>query len=142
APRFRAGLQHVHGRGSAPAYWHHCDESDQVTDAPTIRSLRRVLTAYEPMLAWAVAPLGAYVDGGVDESALSVWRWHLQRLLASIGGVTADDPQAEPPSPLRGTEKPFERGTVPLRDARFDTFKNTGDYDTADGRERFPKDTY
>jgi hypothetical protein len=34
------------------------------------------------------------------------------------------------------------RGTVPLRDVRFDTFKNTGDYDVADGGERFPKDSY
>ena len=31
---------------------------------------------------------------------------------------------------------------VPMRDVRFDTFKNTGDYDTADVEERFPKDSY
>jgi hypothetical protein len=142
SPEFLAGVHQVLGRALATAYRHHCDDTDPVTDAPTIRCLRRVLTDYEPMLAWADAALGAYVDGGVDESQLAVWRWHLQRLLASIGGVTAGDPRAEAPSPLRCTVKPFERGTVPLRDARFDTFKNTGDYDTADGQERFPKDSY
>ena len=30
----------------------------------------------------------------------------------------------------------------PKRDARFETFTNTGDYDTADGQARFPKDSY
>jgi len=142
APEFLAGVHQVLGRALATAYRHHCDDTDPVTDAPTIRCLQRVLTDYEPMLAWADAALGAYVDGGVNESQLAVWHWHLQRLLASMGGVTASDPRAEAPSPLRSTDKPFVRGTVPLRDARFDTFKNTGDYDTADGQERFPKDSY
>ena len=67
---------------------------------------------------------------------------YLQRLLGSIGGVTGSDPRNEEPSPLRTTTKPFQRGTVPLRDVRFETFKNTGDYDTADGQARFPKDSY
>jgi hypothetical protein len=94
------------------------------------------------MLEWAEGAIGAYVEGGVSEPALAAWRWHLQRLLASIGGVGGTDPRAEAPSPLRTDSKPFERGTVPLRDVRFDTFKNTGDYDIADAQERFPKDSY
>jgi hypothetical protein len=142
APEFLVGAHQLLGRALATAYRHHCDDTDPVTDAPTIRCMRRVLADYEPMLAWADAALGAYIDGGEDESRLAVWRWHLQRLLASIGGVAGDDPHTEAPSPLRCMDKPFERGTVPLRDARFDTFKNTGDYDTADGQERFPKDSY
>jgi hypothetical protein len=66
----------------------------------------------------------------------------LQRVLASIGGVTGGEKRVQAPGELRRTKKPFERGTVPLRDARFDTFKNTGDYDAADGQVRFPKDSY
>jgi hypothetical protein len=142
AVEFLAGIHQVLGRALATAYRHHCDDTDPVTDVPTIRCLRRMLTDYEPMLAWAGEAIAAYVEGGVDESRLAVWRWHLQRLLASIGGVTGSDVREEVPSPLRSASKPFERGTVPLRDARFDTFKNTGDYDTADGQERFPKDSY
>src|SRR5207249_10837314 len=46
------------------------------------------------------------------------------------------------PAPLRSAGHPFQRGTAPLRDARFETFKHTGDYDTADGEARFPKDSY
>lgn len=136
------GVHQVLGRALATTYRHHCDDTDPVTDVPTIRCLRRVLTDYEPMLAWADDAIAAYVEGGVEESRLAEWRWHLQRLLASIGGVTGVDARAEAPSPLRSASKPFERGTVPLRDARFDTFKNTGDYDTADGEARFPKDSY
>ncbi|MCI0540531.1 MAG: hypothetical protein L0Z50_35470 [Verrucomicrobiales bacterium] len=142
ASELLAGVHQVLGRALATAYRHHIDDTDPVTDVPTIRCLRRILTDYEPMLAWADAALAAYIDGGVDESPLSAWHWHLQRLLASIGGVTGGDTRTEAPSPLRSQAKPFERGTVPLRDARFDTFKNTGDYDLADGQERFPKDSY
>jgi hypothetical protein len=142
APALLAGVHQVIGRALATVYRHHIDDTDPVTDAPTIRCLRRILDDYDPMLAWAEAALAAYIDGGVEESQLATWRWHLQRLLASLGGVTGRDSRAEAPTPLRSAAKPFARGTVPLRDERFDTFKNTGDYDRADGQERFPKDSY
>ncbi len=136
------GMHQVLGRALATAYRHHIDDTDPVTDVPTIRCLRRILTDYEPMLEWAESAIAAYIEGGVSEPGLAVWRWHLQRLLASIGGVTGSDPRGEAPSPLRIDSKPFNRGTVPLRDGRFDTFKNTGDYDTADAQERYPKESY
>lgn len=136
------GAHQVLGQALATAYRHHIDDTDPVTDVPTIRCLRRILTDYEPMLKWAEAAIAAYIEGGVAEPGLAAWRWHMQRLLASIGGVTGNDPRCEPPKPLRIDSKPFERGTVPLRDGRFDTFKNTGDYDTADEQERFAKDSY
>lgn len=142
APELLVGVHQVLGRALATAYQHHIDDTDPVTDVPTIRCLRRILTDYAPMLDWADAALAAYVEGGVPESTLAVWRWHLQRLLSSIGGVTGADQRGEMPSPLRSAAQPFVRGTVPLRDSRFDTFKNTGDYDRADQQERFPKDSY
>lgn len=142
APELLVGVHQVLGRALATAYQHHIDDTDPVTDAPTIRCLRRILTDYEPMLNWADQALAAYVEGGVTEAQLAVWRWHLQRLLASIGGVTGTDARGDAPAPLRSSSKPFERGTVPLRDVRFDTFANTGDYDRADNQERFPKESY
>lgn len=142
AAELLVGIHQVAGRALVNAYRHHCDDTDPVTDVPTVRCLKRILNDYEPMLSWADDAIAAYVDGGVDESRLAVWRWHLQRLLASIGGVTGADSRGEPPTPLRSAAKPFERGTVPQRDIRFDTFKNTGDYDVADGQERFAKDSY
>lgn len=142
SPELLVGVHQVLGRALRTAYQHHIDDTDPVTDVPTIRCLRRILVDYEPMLAWSEAALGAYVEGGVAESQLAKWRWHLQRLLASIGGVTGADPRGEAPTPLRSAEKPFVRGTTPLRDVRFDTFKNTGDYDRADQQERFPKESY
>ncbi len=39
-------------------------------------------------------------------------------------------------------QRPFERGTRPLRDERFVTFANTGDYDVADGEPRYPAGSY
>ena len=139
---FLVGLHQVAGKALETAYRHHIDDTDPVTDAPTIRVLKRILLDYEPMLAWMDAAVEAYVEGGVPESDLAQWRWHLQRLLASIGGVTGRDERCEEPKPMRIDEKPFERGTVPLRDSRFATFANTGDYDKADGKTRFEKESY
>ena len=82
------GVHQVLGKAIATTYRHHIDNTDQVTDVPTIRCLRRILTDYEPMLAWADEAVDAYIAGGEDEARLSSWRWHLSRLLASIGGVT------------------------------------------------------
>jgi hypothetical protein len=136
------GIHQVAGRALQTAYQHHIDDTDSVTDAPTIRLFRRVLGDYESMLEWAEQAIAAYIEGGVDEAGLSAWRWHLKRLLGSIGGVTGSDPRSEAPTPLRIDAKPFQRGTIPLRDLRFESFKHTGDYDTADGEARFPKDSY
>jgi len=136
------GVHQVVGRALQTAYRHHIDDTDPVTDAPTVRVLRRILSDYEPMLEWAEQAITAYVEGGAEETRLGSWRWHLQRLLGCVGGVTGADPRAAEPAPLRSAGHPFQRGTAPLRDARFETFKHTGDYDTADGEARFPKDSY
>ena len=85
------GVHQVAGRALEIAYRHHIDDTDAITDAPTIRLLRRALTDYEPMLQWAEQAIAAYIDGGVDEASLTAWRWHLQRLLGHLGGVTGAD---------------------------------------------------
>ena len=61
---------------------------------------------------------------------------------ASIGGVTGADARGEAPAPLRIDAQPYQRGTSPLRDVRFDTFRHTGDYEKADGAPRYDKDSY
>jgi len=136
------GVHQVLGRALATTYRHHIDDTDQVTDVPTIRCLRRILVDYEPMLEWADQAVEAYIAGGVEEATLSHWRWHLTRLLASIGGPSGADPRGEAPKPLRIDAQPYERGTTPRRDVRFDTFRHTGDYEKADGVQRFDKDSY
>jgi hypothetical protein len=141
-PELLVGLHQVAGEALATAYRHHIDDTDSVTDAPTIRAMKRILVDYEPMLAWADEAVAAYVAGGIDESRLAQWRWHLKRLLMSIGGVTGSDERGERPAPLRHETTPYQRGTVPVRDNRFVTFKNTGDYDEGDGEARFDKESY
>jgi hypothetical protein len=142
APELLVGLHQVAGAALATAYRHHIDDTDPVADAPTIRLLRRVLADYEPMLAWASAAIDAYITGGIDEGRLGQWRWHLSRLLTSIGGVTGADPRVEASAPLRSEAKPFVRHTIPERDSRFITFKHTGEYNVGDGRPRFPDNSY
>ncbi|MGH2610701.1 MAG: hypothetical protein ACRDHF_16585, partial [Tepidiformaceae bacterium] len=110
--------------------------------APTIRALRRILVDYEPMLAWADGAVAAYVEGGIEETRLARWRWHLQRVLGSIGGVSGADARNVEPAELRRHSRTYERATFPARDARFVTFDNTGDYDKADGEPRFTPNTY
>lgn len=142
APELLVGLHQVVGRALETAYRHYIDLTCSVADAPSIRALRRILDDYAPMLTWADEAIAAYVEGGIDEPRLVAWRWHLQQLLASIGGVTGEDPRVPAPEHLRSATTAFERGTVPMRDSRFVTFTNTGDYDVADGEPRYPKDSY
>jgi hypothetical protein len=82
-PELLVGVHQVLGAALATAYRHHIDDTDPVTDAPTIRALRRTLVDYEPMLSWSDAAITAYVEGGIEESRLARWRWHLQRVLGA-----------------------------------------------------------
>ena len=125
------GVHQVVGRALEVAYRHHIDNTCPVADAPTIRTMRHVLLDYEPMLAWAEQAITAYVEGGVEESRLESWRWHLERMLSSIGGATGVDERGPRQTYLRTAARSYTRGTVPCRDGRFATFIETGDYGIA-----------
>lgn len=141
-PELLVGAHLVTGRAMETAFRHHIDLTCPVADAPTIRDLRQILVDFEPMLEWSEQAIAAYIEGGVDESRLEAWRWHLYRLLGSIGGITGAEEKCVAPSPLRTEAKPYERGTVPLRDSRFTSFHHTGDYNKADGEPRYELNTY
>jgi hypothetical protein len=141
-PELLVGAHQVLGEALAREYRHHIDDTDPVTDAPTIRALKRILVDYEPMLAWANAAVVAYQDGGVDEARLADWRWHLKRALGAIGGATGAEPANPEPPQMRCDTATYERVTYPARDQRFVTFDNTGDYDKADGEPRIQPGTY
>jgi len=140
-PELLVAMHQVLGRALVTAYRHHCDDTCPIADAPTIRVLRHIMLDHEPMLAWADAAVEAYINGGIDPARLAAWRWHLSRVLASIGGITGADPISDGPE-LRITAKPYIRGTVPQRDSRFLTFTHTGDFDVADGTPRCQAGTY
>ncbi len=141
-PELLTGVHRVFGRALETASRHHADRTCRVTDAPTIRVLRQSLLDMEPMREWADAALVAYVDGGIPQERLAAWEWHLSRLLASVGGICGDEPKGAAPAALRSDAVPFERGDVPCRDARFETFTKTGDYNVADGSPRFSAGEY
>src|SRR5262249_52498603 len=67
APELLVGIHQVAGKALQATYRHHIDNTDQITDVPTIRALRRILGDYEPMLEWAEGALAAYIEGGIDE---------------------------------------------------------------------------
>ena len=141
-PELLVGAHLVAGRAFETAYRHHIDDTCPVADVPTIRVLKQILVDCEPMLDWADQAVAAYVDGGVEEARLEAWRWKLSRLLASIGGVTGADERVQRPDQLRSDTVPYRRGEVPMRDSRFATFKNTGDYNLADGTPRHELGSY
>jgi len=141
-PELLVGVHQVVGRALQRAYRHHIDMTCPVADAPTIRALKQILLDTDEMLDWADAAIGAFVQGGVDESALESWRWHLGQLLASIGGVTGSEGVAERPRVLRCEAKPYVRNTVPQRDSRFVTFQNCGDHNVFDGTPRYAHGSY
>src|SRR5688572_22494824 len=60
APEVLVGIHQVVGRALETAYRHHIDDTDPITDVPTIRLMRRVLSDYEPMLEWAEQAIAAY----------------------------------------------------------------------------------
>ena len=136
------GAHQVLGRALQTAFQHHMLDSCPVTDVPSIRVMKQILVDYEPMLAWADAAIEAYIKGGVDESRLQAWHWHLSGLLASLGGISGTEKRALRPQPLRIDAKPYVRGVVPERDLRFATFKDTGDYNAADKEPRYPSGSY
>lgn len=142
APELLIGVHLVAGRALEVAYRHHIDDTCPVTDAPTIRVLKQILLDYEPMLEWAEQAIEAYVEGGIEAPRLERWRWHLANLLASIGGVTGADARTPAPTPLRTDSNPYQRGVIPCRDSRFDTFYHTGDYNVADGAPRYEVGSY
>jgi hypothetical protein len=136
------GVHQVVGRALQRAYRHHIDMTCPVADAPTIRALKQILLDTDDMLTWADAAVAAFIQGGVAESSLESWRWHLGQLLASIGGVTGAEPLGERPRSLRTDTKPYVRNTVPMRDSRFVTFQHVGDHNVFDGTPRYPHGSY
>ena len=68
--RIHRGNSSSTGSALATAYRHHIDDTDAVTDTPTIRLLRRILTDYQPMLDWAEGAVAAYIEGGIEEARL------------------------------------------------------------------------
>ncbi len=141
-PELLVGIHTVIGAALQTAYRHHIDDTCEITDAPSIRILKQLLADYEPMLEWAEKAIEAYMVGGIDEARLESWRWHIDRLLASIGGVSGADERGPRPTPLRTESTPYVRGVVPCRDSRFSTFRHTGDYNAADGQPRFEPGSY
>ncbi len=141
-PELLVGVHQVLGRALERAYRHHIDMTCPVADAPTIRAYKQILLDYEGMLDWADLAINAYIQGGIDESRLESWRWHLGQLLSSVGGVSGADPVGQRPQVLRSLEKPYVRGTVPKRDTRFVTFQNTGDHNSFDRTPRYPFGSY
>jgi hypothetical protein len=142
AAELLVGLHLVIGQGLITTYRQHLARTCPIADAPTLRVIRRILIDLEPMVAWAEQAVAAYVSGGWDESRLMRLRWHLEQALAAIGGISGAEPRHATAPVLKVSTVPYVRGTVPMRDSRFVSFKHTGDYQAADGTPRHLTDSY
>jgi hypothetical protein len=115
------------------AYAEHISHTDQVADAPTIRSMKQILVDYDEMIAWGKGATLAYIEGGYEENSLRKWEYHIEKTLRSIGGVTGLIPKGPRPEFMRSHgAAPFQRSFIGTRDARFKTFEKTYDYHVAD----------
>jgi hypothetical protein len=115
------------------AYQVHIESTDQVADAPTIRTLKRIIADYSEMYLWGNAALDAYIKGGYDGSNIVFSQMHLEQLLNSFGGVTGKSERSDRPPQLRSANKDaFQRSFIATRDPRFNTFEHTYEYKIAD----------
>ena len=137
------GVHQVVGAALATAYRHHIDDTDQVTDAPTIRLMKRVLTDYEPMLAWAEGrdrrlPGRRHRGGAAGGVALA----HEAACSAASAASRAPMRRATNPSRCASTSSRTSAARCRCATRGCSTFTNTGDYDKADGEPRFTQNTY
>jgi len=101
----------------------HMAATDPVCDAPTLRTLRPIISELSDQTSWAEAAIGALCAAGPEHIAGALgWQGQLDVLLAECGGLLVDGtPQAAPGDAALPAAAPprSERMLVAARDARF-----------------------
>lgn len=81
------GLYRVLKPHLAVYYRHHAQVTDQVCDAPTVRTLRFILLEEEEQIRWGQAIYEELADTPPKRRRALEWQMHLEELLAASGGV-------------------------------------------------------
>jgi hypothetical protein len=82
------GLYRVLKTHLAVYYRHHMAVTDQVSDAPTVRTIRFILYDEEEHLKWGQAIYEEMADTPAKRKQALDWQIHLEQILAASGGVT------------------------------------------------------
>ncbi|HEU5314721.1 MAG TPA: DUF455 family protein [Chloroflexota bacterium] len=131
--QFLVGIYRVAKPRLVSAMQYHAAVTDQVCDAPTVRTLRPVVAELTDQVRWGEAAIQALIGDDPTKARHAVaWQQRLEEALAAAGGIVAPgSPQTEeePLTPEMATksiaELPnaktprSERLLVAARDARF-----------------------
>jgi bacterioferritin (cytochrome b1) len=69
-------------------YRHHMAVTDQISDSPTVRTLKLILVDEEEHVRWGQAIYEELADTPAKRRHAMEWQMHLEELLAASGGVT------------------------------------------------------
>lgn len=100
------------------AYQQHLAETNPITDYPTCRILRFIVTEEEEMLVWGEKAIAALVHNPEVQAVAKAWQAHLYAYLQAAGGIRGDQEVPEQ-LPASRVVKEFEPDFVPQRDSRF-----------------------
>ncbi len=82
------GLYRVLKPHLAVYYRHHMAVTDQISDGPTVRTLKFILVDEEEHLKWGQAIYEELADLPAKRRRALEWQMHLEEILAASGGVT------------------------------------------------------
>lgn len=82
------GLYRVLKTHLAVYYRHHMAVTDQISDSPTVRTLKFILIDEEEHVKWGQAIYEELADTPAKRHNALEWQMHLEEILAASGGVT------------------------------------------------------
>jgi hypothetical protein len=100
------------------AYRQHLSETNPITDHPTARILRFMISEEEQMIAWGEKAIAALTEDRETQAAAEAWKGHLDAYLQAAGGIRGDQ-EAPEHLPQSKVVEAFEPDFVPQRDERF-----------------------
>lgn len=111
------GVFRVAKPGLLAAYRQHLADTDDLTDAPTALTLRRLIAEEEEHIHWGETLLRGLLAQPERAERAAAWKRHLEAAWEAIGGVraalVATPPYRNPAPPPRGLT------SFPARDGRF-----------------------
>ncbi|MBI3973584.1 MAG: DUF455 family protein [Chloroflexi bacterium] len=131
--QFLVGIYRVAKPRLASAMQYHVVATDQVCDAPTVRTLKPLVAELGEQIRWGEAAVEALIGGEpARAAAAAAWQRQMEEILATAGGIVATGTPQPPEAPLTpevamrsiaelpGAKMPrSERLVVAARDARF-----------------------
>src|SRR5919202_2902341 len=131
--QFLAGIYRVAKPRLLSAMQYHPAVTDQVCDAPTVRTLKPIMGELSDQIRWGEAAVEALLGGDPARAASAAgWQQSLEGILAEAGGIVAEGTPQPPEAPatpevamrsvaeLPAASTPrSERLLVAARDARF-----------------------